>query len=229
MNRNFCGPYCYQRYKNGDVDARAAFELHRDRESIRCILLHCLLLRGEYDYAEIAKKVGSSEVSIGVYGTLFWNVRDRLEDSIYINTLVYPESRQVQLVPGYALYEHPMNLALRATMDHGIEAAEEFLGLKFPAVKPTILSEAEDFAAMVLSTGNFLAKMNFLHQDLPGLAEARSCLRSRKASGRQPKADRSAKPTVTYSVSEAIELSLNKMMVGKRQKPSGAYGLRITE
>ena len=180
-------PYCYLRYHNNDSDARGAFELHRDRQSGRCILLECMLLRGEYDYPSIAKKLSITEATVQIYGTLFWNVRDRLDDRIYINTLVYPEGRQVELVPGYAKKEHPRNLALRITVASGLDAAEEFLGLRSEATGAGRAEQAEAFAAKILSTGNFLAKMGFLHQKLPALEAARGVLRLRKA-GREQRA-----------------------------------------
>lgn len=97
--------YCYLWHRNGDQDVRAAFELRRQRDSARCVLLECLLLRSECDEAAIARKLSLTEATIQIYGTLFWNVRDRLEDRIYLNTLVYPEGRQVELVPGYHMKE----------------------------------------------------------------------------------------------------------------------------
>jgi hypothetical protein len=49
---------------------------------------------------------------VRIFEALFWNVRDRLADRIYSASLVYPESRQVELLPGYYRNESRMFLAL---------------------------------------------------------------------------------------------------------------------
>jgi len=203
-------PYCYSRYKNDDEDVRRAFELHKDRQSVRSILLDCMLVRAEYDYPSIGKKLHLTEASIDIYGTLFWDVRGRLNDRFYINTLVYPESRQVELVPGYAQKESPRNLALRITVDSGLNAAEEFLGLCTEGTGGGRAEQAEAFAAKALSTGNFLAKMGLLHQKLPGLDTARAVRRSMRSDGKQrlPSGSNTA-PTI--SLSQAIGLTLDRI------------------
>src|SRR5438132_7925332 len=76
---------------------------------------------------------------------LFWNVRDR--ERIYLCSLVYPETRLVEFVPGYVLNEDPMNLALRAALDYGIESVEEILGLKNPVESVKGVEHAKAFTA----------------------------------------------------------------------------------
>ena len=218
-------PYCYQRYHNHDRDARGAFELHRDRQSRRAILLECMLVRGEYDYPSIAKKLRITEATVQIYGTLFWNVRDRLEDRIYINMLVYPESRQVELVPGYAQKEHPRNLALRITVASGLDAAEEYLGVGSEgsegseATEPKRVEQAAALAARILSTGNFLAKMGFLHQKLPALTAALRVLRLQRSGGAQPMASRANATVAPISISQAVGMTLDGIM-GRRDAVS---------
>src|SRR6266700_555221 len=120
--------YSYACGQSEDQDAREALALEHPRNLQRRILLCCLLLRDEFDFAQIAQRAGLSEDTVRMYEALFWNVRGR--DKIYVNSLVYPESRQVEWAPDYALRETLMNLALRATVQVGISAAEELLRLK---------------------------------------------------------------------------------------------------
>src|SRR6266404_6124878 len=123
-------PYCYLRYATYDPDARAAIELQHPANWQRRVLLWAMLIRAEYEYGAVANKLHLSEAAVRMHEALFWNVRDR--DRIYLCSLVYPETRLVEFVPGYVLNEDPMNLALRAALDHGIVSVEELLGLKNP-------------------------------------------------------------------------------------------------
>src|SRR5437762_12238967 len=65
-------PYCYLRYCNGDREAQSAIELQRAGNWHQCLLVRCMLLRAEYDYGAIAKRLSLSEDTIRVYETLFW-------------------------------------------------------------------------------------------------------------------------------------------------------------
>ena len=57
----------------------------------RRFLLSCLLLRDEFDFAQVAQRAGLSEDTVRMYEVLYWNVRGR--DKIYVCSLVYPETR----------------------------------------------------------------------------------------------------------------------------------------
>ena len=129
-----------------------------------------------------------SEDTIRVYETLFWNVRDR--DRIYVTSLVYPDTRLIEFVPGYPLEEDPRNLVLRAAFDYGIQEAEELLGLKNPVQQSNGAQHARALAGRILRAGNFAAQIGLIHQDLPALTNARRLLR--KVGGGQWKEGNSA-------------------------------------
>ena len=129
---------------------------------------------------------------------VFWNTRDRLDDPVYIASLVYPQGRQVEFDPDYARKEDPMYLALRATMNYGIEAAEELLGLRDPDPKATPDHQGQAFAARILSMANFAARMGFLHQDLPIFRHAFRVLKALRINKRT-EANRQA-PEINVSI-----------------------------
>jgi hypothetical protein len=211
--------YCYLRYRNGDQDVRAAFELRRQQNGARCILLECLLLRGEWTEGAIARKLSLTEAAIRIYGTLFWGVRDRLDDRIYVNTLVYPESRQVELVPGYYQKERPRNLALRLAVGCGPEAAEEYLGMLQEGTGSSRTKEAKAFAARVLNTGNFWLKMGFLHQNLEAVKTAVKVVRLQRRQRVQPM-DRSANAAeAPLSIAQAVSMTFERIIGRQKAAP----------
>jgi len=95
-------------------------------------------------------------------------------DRTNLCSLVYPETRLVEFVPGYVLNEDPMNLALRAALDHGIELVEELLGLKNPVESVKGVEHAKAFAARSLSAANY-DKLTF---SSPGVSISTSTPRS---------------------------------------------------
>ena len=159
--------YGYLRNSNDDDDVRQALVVEHSESKVRRIMLRCLLLRPEYGYAAIAERIGITEAAVLIYENLFWNLRDRMDDPIYIASLVYPQGRQVEFDPDYSRNEDPMYLALRATMNDGIEAAEELLGLRAPAAQSNTERQGQALAARIMGMASFAARMGFLHQDLP--------------------------------------------------------------
>jgi hypothetical protein len=145
----------------------------------RRILLQCFLICDEFDFARIAERTGLSEATVRIYEALYWNVRGR--DRIYVVSLVYPETRQIEWAADYALKETPMNLALRATLHGGIAAAEEFLGLKNPVEDSGAAVHARAFASRIMSNANFMAKLGFMNQDMPAMEHALRALRTVKS------------------------------------------------
>lgn len=57
-------------------------------------LLEGLLLARSLSIADIAGHLGTSDAIVEAYEALFWNVRDRLNERGYINSLLYPDGVQ---------------------------------------------------------------------------------------------------------------------------------------
>jgi len=182
-------PYLYVRDQNKDRDAREALGLRHSTNRQRQIYLRCLLVLPEYDYATAAQMTDLSEDTVRIYEALHWNVKDRLDDRIYITSLAYPDTRRVEFLPSYLETEDTMYLALRAAIQHGIPAVEELLGMRNPAQDVDANQQASSFAARTLSLANFMAKLGFLNQDLPIFDSARRLLRFFKL-GRPQEHDR---------------------------------------
>jgi hypothetical protein len=147
-------------------------------------------------------------------------VRDRLDDRIYLNTLVYPESRQVELVPGYHRKERPRNLALRLAVGCGPEAAEEYLGMLQEGAGSSRKKEAEAFAARVLSTGNFLAKMGLLHQNLEAVKTAVKVVRLQRRQRVQPMARSANAAEAPLGIARAVAMTLDRIIGRQKAAPT---------
>jgi hypothetical protein len=198
-------PYVHLAYELSDPEAQLAIGLELDRADHRRILLRCGLLLPQYSYSALAQRLGLSESAVRIFEALFWNVRDRLADRIYIASLVYPESRQVELLPGYYRNESRMFLALRATWKSGsLEAAEEFLGGKESNTQDPSLWSRE-----LLSTMDLLLKVGLVHQSLHIFRQGLALLRSRRGkAGLKKQADPRVQP---ISLSAAVSMSFHRV------------------
>lgn len=192
-------PYSYLAYGREDAQARQAIGLEFERPDQRRILARCWLLVSG-DYSAIGRRLRLSQEVVRIYESLFWNIRDRIDDRCFVNSLVYPQSRQVELIPGYHRNESPLYLALRATVSSGIEAAEELLGLR-----PVSGADGKAWAAQVLRTADLMLKMGFIHQNLAVYKQARRLLRSTKRE--DPPKNRVDSQYPALGISDAIAMS----------------------
>ena len=167
----------------------------------------------------IAERTGLSEATVRMYEALYWNVRGR--DRIYVASLVYPETRQVEWAPDYALKETPMNLALRATMQGGIRAAEELLGLRNPVEDSAAAVHARALASRILSNANFMAKLGFMNQDLPAMEHALRALRAFK-----PESDASKRQADTMVDAMSVVASIKRAFADIERSPGARIGLQ---
>lgn len=182
--------YCYFKYSNRDPDVRQAFQLRTHAEKMKRTMLHCMLLIDKFSMEHIAGELQMDLDVVEIYENLFWNVKDRLSDKIYINSIVYPESTQILWANQYHLNEDYLNIAVRAAMNHGMETVKAFLGLVSQMSEFDAEGHAKAFEAQVVSTAAHSARIGLLHQkDVPSISSGRSMVQSSKLGGMAAKDD----------------------------------------
>ena len=119
-----------------------------------------------------------------------------------------------------------MYLALRAAIQHGLVAVEELLGMRNPVVSTDVIQQAKSFVARTLSMANFVAKLGFLHQDLPIVKSARRLLSSLKL-GRSLEQDRVGvdRVSVPMTLNEAITRIIGPAVPGANAAANGESGV----
>lgn len=205
--------YGFGRYDFMDQAVVGALELEHGSNWQRRVILKCLLLMEDCRFEKISQLMLLPEEVVAMYESLFWNVRDQVKDRIYVNMLVYPNSRQVELAPRYALEEDPASIALRASRNNDIKTTLAWLGIDEFASEFGSESHAKAFEARILSTGNFLAKLGFLHQaDVIAIQSARSVLNSIKLGGGEQKDDDSRRGLSGMSLALSMNESFMRIM-----------------
>jgi DNA-binding CsgD family transcriptional regulator len=203
--------YGYRRFGTPDADVEAAFTREHDLNTTNRTRLRCMLLRPEYTYAEIGKKMGLSEDTVRIYQALFWPVRDR--GGFFVTSLVYPRSRQCEFEPGYPQNETTENLAYRAALTSGMEAVERLLGMNNTIMKKTINEMADHLARRILANAESVADMGCLNQDMPGLKNALAVMRMLKPGRRRQQEVVAIEQLNPMSVAAAVSESLGQPAV----------------
>lgn len=138
---------------------------------------------------KLEKVLGIKKEVLHIYEQLFFNVRDRKHESLFIANLVYPNSRVVETMDNYIRNEDTGNILLRSAYNNGIEDISYFAGLKSKSLlsSDAIVSSTEmamKLESAIMATGYFLARNGFLSQrNATGISHAKNLLIAAKQGG----------------------------------------------
>jgi hypothetical protein len=110
-------------------EVKWALMLQNPASSMTRYMLEALLLIPSQSIEAVSRISGIDVEIINTYEQLFFNVRDRLNDLIYINKIVYPETRHPEAKPSYYLNAHPGRLMLISAMQPDGENVEAILNI----------------------------------------------------------------------------------------------------
>lgn len=176
--------YMFEKYGVEDKDVIFALALtHPSNKSMEDSIKAFLITDEPLD--KIAKLTGLKKEVLDYYEKLFFNIRDRKDEALFIANVVYPNTRMVELSDGYLKNEDNGRLIIRAAYNNGLDDALYFSGLK----ADTILSSGANATAMatrleslIMANGYFLAR-NFLNSKSNGISHARNLLIAAKQGG----------------------------------------------
>lgn len=138
--------------------------------------------------ADVAKTAMRSKLPLDVvqaYEKLFFNILDRRDDVSFMQHVVYPHGRMVEMVDGY-LFTTPLgDLMRRAGYTNGAADVQYLMGSSPDAVSAMeAAGDSRKLESLILSLGMVLARNGGLHQPgLPGVGHARQIITAGKLGG----------------------------------------------
>jgi hypothetical protein len=126
---------------------------------------------------QISNYTGLSVFVIQLYQNLFWNVRDRLADPLFINHLVFPQTRQIEFKPDYWLNATPSQLMLRAAFHRDLPTVLNIFGCPTSAEPMSAGDLTNELKTNLLAAANHVIKSGGINQGgVPALEAARKLL-----------------------------------------------------
>ena len=120
--------------------------------------LEALLLLPDLRLDEVAAYVGLPVSVVQVYENLFWCVRDRMDDQLFVNAICYPETRQVEYRPDYFNTEEPRNLMLRAAFHNDLQTVLGIFGTRMPHEHQSSEVSAKKVKARIMADADFVVR-----------------------------------------------------------------------
>lgn len=176
-----CNPNLYFDRAVAEADALTDNSMQHQRDTIEA-----LLLSEDAEYADIAKMTGIDVDTIIAYEKLFFNVRDRMEDYLFLAKQVYPNGRLEELYDHYLRTASFGDLLRRTGYNCGKDYVGFMSGLRSRLIKDMSAGDmASQLERIVMANGFILASSGLINQrtDAQGLRTAQSMITAAKAGG----------------------------------------------
>ena len=218
-------------------------ELHRDimkaiiissyARDVERNLICSLLLIKDTTYETIGNDVGISGMVVKLYGHFFWNVKERLNDKAYINSLVFPgPDRGLAIFNPNYIYDTPTReKLLQAAINYDAETVLVAAQI-IPRGQIKMEEASRLFALERAHAAMMEARLGGAHGVYPGMTEAGRMVQAEKLSGQEQKTSEDAigipslykSHPVLSAIDRMIEPSVQKMLElskGREQKQLG--------
>jgi len=145
--------YYYEKHGTRDDTVLKAVSIHHPSNYFQENSLKAFLLT-DSSFKEISVRTGIHEDTIAAYEQLFFNIRDRRDEALFIAETVYPEHRVVETQESYLKNVDPGSFLIRSAYNNGIEDVSYFIGLKVDQIVNS--DNANEMASKLEGYGEWL-------------------------------------------------------------------------
>lgn len=172
-----------KRYKSPDIELALALAMGQMTASRATV--EGLLLAADSSLKAVAKTTGMPVEAIQAFERLFFNVVDRKEDTMYLQSIVYPHGRMVELVEGYMETTGLRELIRRAGYNNGAADVLYLMGASSSALDAMAQAVApKQLESLMMAYGYVLARNGGMNQSRgAGLNNAKALLTAGKLGG----------------------------------------------
>jgi hypothetical protein len=163
----------------------AAYSIYSDEQAYNRNLVEACILAEDTEFSVIANYTGIPEDVLTAYEKLFFNIRDRRDDTYIIAQHLYPNTRLETLVDDHMLNVDQGLLMKRSAYHNGIDDVIFFAGFK-ENVLNTLSKQATTVGSlegMLMANGLILARNGWLNQRNIGVQHARTLIAAAKQGG----------------------------------------------
>jgi hypothetical protein len=165
----------------------------KERQNTRMIL-NALFLAKDYTLEAVCQSTGLDPITIAVYEKLFFNAVDRRQESLWLGSVVYPNTMLVEMFENYMSPESSdfAKILMRAGHKNGMRDVLYFAGHSNGA---GLLADAqakdtpERFESLVMANGYLMARNGWLGQkSASGFTNAKNMITAAKVGGQSSSA-----------------------------------------
>lgn len=176
--------YCRDPRRYAATDIQMALALASNDMQVPKAAIEGLLLAKDATHESVARALNLPEEVILAYEILFFNVLDRKKDTLYLQSILYPHGRLVEMMQDYLQRGDFRALVRRAGYHNGPEDVMYLVGVSNDAVEAvTKANSPQKLEALMMSVGYMLARNGGMGS--PQMQHARQLLQAGKLGGEQ--------------------------------------------
>lgn len=138
----------------------------------------------------IGERLGYDTETVRAFEQLFFNVRERRHEHVYIGAITFETGVLTELMPNYLEREHPGVILLRTAVRHGLEAALSLAGLHpGKTLTQDIYDAAARFENRIMANANQHMDWGLANQPSRSISGAKGIMVAAKAGGQQSKTE----------------------------------------
>lgn len=140
-----------------------------------------------YTRETVAARINIDLEVLKMYETLFFNVRDRMDDEKFFIRVFYPQTRLEEVSPDYAQTITIDKIVHRAALQHGLNDLKYMIGSnRLEEVSGHVREYAERLEATIMNLGLMLTRNGFIHSNnMNVIASAKTLIAAAKAGGQE--------------------------------------------
>ena len=156
--------------------------------AIKAMLIACKFSETTEDHiTAVADVMGAPRETIDAFESLFFNVLDRREDSLFIAKEVYPDSRLVEFDPNYMMNTPYTDIIKRVAYNHrDIDMTSYLIGIGDQTYFKKMAGRTDresELAKLIMGNGLLMTHTNLMNQHSVGLSRASTLLAASRQSG----------------------------------------------
>lgn len=141
------------------------------------------LLADDFELASVAQQLGMPPNVINLYEKIFFNVRERQEENLFIASIVHPDGRVAEFDTSQQ-YRASENAKLRQAGYHnGVEDVLMLAGLRGYGTGDDTRSAVREFERKMMVNALWLARNGFLNTHHVGISNAKNLIAAAKHGG----------------------------------------------
>ena len=139
-------------------------------------ILEALLLLPDLRLDQVAAYTGLAVTTVMIYEGLFFSVRDRLEDKLFINEIAYPQTKHVEYQAEYWNTAEPSELMIRAAFHGDLDTVLEIFGSRTPREEQSSEVSMKRLKSRTLADADFIVRAGGSSSKVPVLDSARKMI-----------------------------------------------------
>jgi hypothetical protein len=219
--------YYFLKYGQPDPAIETALHLgaYPELESTRALIDSMFLLcpqdkDRQAHLKQLARDTGTTLQALNAYEKLFFNVRDRLHDTKFIEQVVYPNTRLEELSDGYGTNTPYSLLLMRTAYNHGPEALRYLTGGQTQFSSAGNTQEVADKLEMALmNQALIMASIGYANQrNVPALNNGRQLIQAAKMGGQEATLD-----PILVGLGTAIKQDMGNVQAARRSRIADSF------